>query len=335
VKLFQSIFGRGQETRGRYPESLIEAAIERAVEGTDPRLRVLPGYRKRLRGAVLHAADHVIALVEAIPAPLPAGRGGHGADPRLAAVFASAADMLALFARDRALTERLSGPDRGAAQMTALLLAERVERNVLGMDLAGESVRRDVAQVAVSFIAHRLLDPRASEEESRRQLKRRAFDHLLTLALTEITERRVERADLSRQRDLLRSKLAALKRGGWTFEETAADRPDEATLVAELDGITGQLSTLGADDAVLAGHLDLVAGVLETAERRLWLEEVGLYLDSMNIQRDPGDPSARHIVLKELRNARGQRAVMLPVSIAPSELPEREDLVAAAQRYLY
>jgi hypothetical protein len=335
VKLFQSIFGRGQETRGRYPESLIEAAIERAVDGTDPRLRVLPGYRKRLRGPVLHAADHVVALVDAIPAPLPAGSSGHGTDPRLAAVFASSADMLALFARDRALAERLSGPDRGAAQITALLLAERMERNVLGMDLAGESVRREVAQVAVSFSGHRLLDPRPSEEESRRQLKRRAFDHLLTLALTKITERRVERADLTRQRDLLRRKLTALKRGGWTFEQTGGDRPDEAALAVELDAITGQLSTLGADDAVLAGHLDLLAGVLETAERRLWVEEVSLYLDSMNIQRDPGDPSARHIVLQELHNAQGRRAVLLPLAIVPAELPEREDLVTAAQRYLY
>lgn len=335
MKLFQSIFGRGQETRGRYPESLIEAAIERAVDGTDPRLRVLPGYRKRLREPVLRAADHVIGLVDAIPAPLPAGRAGHGAEPRLSAMFASAGDMLALFSRDRALGERLSGLDRGAPQISALLLAERTERNVLGMDLVGESVHREVAQVAVSFVGHRLLDPRASTEELRQQLKRRAFDHLLTLALAQIAERRAERAELARQRDLLRSKLEALKRGGWTFEQTAADRPDEVSLVAELDGITRQLGALGADDQVLRAHLELVGELLADAERQLWAEEITLYLDAMNIQRDPSDPSTRRIVLQELRNARGQRAVMLPLSIAPGELPEREDLVSAAQRYLY
>jgi len=74
-----------------------------------------------------------------------------------------------------------------------------------------------------------------------------------------------------------------------------------------------------------------VPSVLETAERGLWVEDVGLDLDSMNIQRDPGDPSARHMVLQELRNTRGQRAVMLPLGIAPGELPEREDCVAAAR----
>lgn len=43
-KLFQSLFG--SETKGSYPESLVKAAIERAVEGTDPCLRAVSGYKK-------------------------------------------------------------------------------------------------------------------------------------------------------------------------------------------------------------------------------------------------------------------------------------------------
>ena len=54
----------------------------------------------------------------------------------------------------------------------------------------------------------------------------------------------------------------------------------------------------------------------------------------MNIQRDARDPTARRIELWELRNARGRRAVMLPLCVAPGDLPEREDFVTAAQRYL-
>ena len=82
---------------------------------------------------------------------------------------------------------------------------------ILGMDLVGDRVQKDVAQVTVSFSGHRLLDPGCSEAETRRQLKRRAFDHLLSLALTRIAGMRVEREDLKRQRDLLRRKLAALE----------------------------------------------------------------------------------------------------------------------------
>jgi len=334
LKLFQSIFGRG-ETRGRYAESLIEAAIERAVDGTDSRLRLLPGYRKRLRQPVIRAIDHVVALVDGLPACVPAGRSDHGAEPRLAAMFASAQDMLEIFGRDSELADFLSSPDAfGAQRVSALLLAERVERNTLGMDLIGDQVRRDVQQVAVSFTGHRLLDPRGDEQETRRQLKRRAFDHLLSLALTRIAEVRIEREDLTRQRDLLRRKLTALERGGWGFDAPPAGHPNPAALATELDAVTGQLEALGADEGVLGAHLEVVAELLGEAHRQLWAEEITLYLDPMNIQRDAQHPSARRIVLQELHNAQGRRVTLLPISIAPGDLPPREDFVAMAERYL-
>ncbi len=230
MKLFQSIFGRG-ETCGRYPETLVEAAIERAVDGTDSRLRLLPGYRKHLREPVVHAIDHVVALVDGMPAPTVAGRKEHGAEPRLGAMFSSAADMLDVFSRDTALADFLSSPAGTACpRVTALLLADRVERNILGMDLVGDQVRGDVQQVTVSFSGHRLLDPNASDEEAGRQLKRRAFDHLLGLALHRIAKVRVERADLARQRDLLRRKVTALERGGWGFDVTEGEHPDPGSL---------------------------------------------------------------------------------------------------------
>lgn len=62
---------------------------------------------------------------------------------------------------------------------------------------------------------------------------------------------------------------------------------------------------------------------------------MALSLDSMNIQRDARDSSARRIALGELHNARGCTAVMLPISLAPGVLPLREDFVTAAQRSLY
>jgi hypothetical protein len=334
LKLFQSIFGGG-ETRGGYPESLIELATERAVDGTDSRLRLLPGYRKRLRQPIIQAIDHVVGLVDAIPAPLTAAAREHGVEHQLAAVFSSAGDMLDILARDTAMSDFLASPDGpGTERVTALLLAERVERSILGMDLVGDQVRRDVPQVAVSFTAHRLLDPTASEAATRRQLKRRAFDHLLTLALTRIAEVRVERADLTRQRDLLRRKLTALERGGWSFEPLESGHPDAAALSADLDAITEQLNALGTDQGVLKAHLGIVADLLGEAERQLWAEPITLFLDPMNIQRDARDPASRQINLWELRNGLGRKAVMLPLSVACRDLPEREDFVTAAQRYL-
>lgn len=332
LKLFQSIFGGGEE-HGRYPESLIEAAIERAVDGTDPRLRALPGYRKRLREPVMHAADHVIAMVDSLPAPLSTARGDYSGEPRLTALFASAEHMREVFASDTVLGEfRDCHP--GDEKITALLVAERVEKNVLGMELDGEMLKREVAQVAVNFRSQRLVDPDVSEAEMRRQLKRRAFDHLLSLALLRITEVRSERVDLNRQRDLLRRKLSALQQGGWSFEDTGGAKLEPASLQAELDDIEAQMSALGVDDRALSAHLDIVADMLAQAERQFWVEDIVLHLDRMNIQRDAQNASVRQIHLQELHNARGRRLVMLLVAVDPGELPQRVDVITAAERYL-
>ena len=333
LKLFQSFFGSG-ESRGRYPESLVEEAIERAVDGTDSRLRLLPGYSKRLRGPVIQAIDHVVALVDGLPAPLVAGRDDFSTDPRLATLFVSAAHMLEVLGRDRALAEFLKGYSGGAERLTALLLAERIEKNVLGMDLAGEKLQRDVAQLTVSFRNHRLVDVADNEVETRRQLKRRAFDHLLSLALARIVEVREERTDLARQRDVLRHKLAMLERSGWSFEEGEVAPSEPASLQAELSDIELQLERLGSDASVLSTHLDIVADQLAQAEQQLQIESARMRLDSMNIQRDAQDVTGRDIVLPEIHNARGHRSALLLITVVPGELPPRENLLATAHRYL-
>lgn len=334
MKLFQSIFG-GRETAGRYLEALIDRGIDRTVDGTDPRLRLVPGYRKRLRGPVIHAIDHVVTLADGFPAPVAAGPEGYRNDVRLAALFASIQDMLQMLSRDRALTDYRSGPEgQGAEQVSALLLARRAERNILGMDLIGDQVRRDVAQVSVSFSAHHLLEPQASAEECQRLLKRRAFDHLLVLALGQIAETGMQREGLQRQHDLLQRKRLAMKRGSLSFDTPEASRTEQAALQTELDGIAQQLQTLGAHADLLKVHLDIVAERLATAEQQLGKQDIELCLSPMNIRLDPSDPSARQMVFQELENARGERATLLPVVIATRDLPQREDLVTAAERYL-
>jgi hypothetical protein len=333
LKLFQSIFGGGEQ-QGHYPESLIQAAIERTVDGTDPRLRALYGYKKSLRPAVIHAIDQVVALVDGIPAPLPAGRGDYSADLRLKALFATADRMQEVFGNDFALNEFRSGPGNAAERVIALLLAERVEKNVLGIELAGDMLRRDVAQVSVSFRRHRLIEVANNEADTRRQLKRRAFDHLLTLVLARIAEVHGEHADLVRQRDLLRRKLNALKCAGCGFDAAEGAQPEPMALSAELQEIETGLKKLGSDAGALQGRLDIVAGLLSQAGQQLWAEDLVIHLDSMNIRRDAQDASAQRVTLRELHNARGAGLVMLLVTLAPGELPLRENVMSAAARYL-
>ena len=103
LRLLQSIFGTAKQ--GSYPESLVNEAIERAVDGTDPWLRSVSGYKKKLRPAVIRAIDHVVALVNSFPAPLPLDVRGFDDDDRLKGYFLSAKHMKNVVSKDRCLAE--------------------------------------------------------------------------------------------------------------------------------------------------------------------------------------------------------------------------------------
>jgi len=334
LQIFQSIFGTGRDDTP-YPDELIARAIERAVDGTDPRLRALSGYQKKLRAAAVHAIDHVVSLVDGLRAPLELGGARFATDPELVAYFASVAQVQELLALDPELNRwRASAPD-GDEHIVALLLMERHERHVFGVALEGEILRHDVAQTTVSFAGHRLVDPAAAQDETLRLLRRRAFDHLLSLALGRITAAHAEREELERDRYLLRRKQAALAAGHWGFDAAAGKTPpDPQALQQQLAEIESQLAALGAGPGLLKAHLDIVADVLAQAEKNFWVAREPLVVDRLGVkQKEPG-ATAPPIELAVLHNAAGASLVGRLIGIARAELPPPRDLLREAQRYL-
>lgn len=333
LKLLQSIFG-SVETPGRYPESLVEMAIDRTLDGTYPRLRALSEYRKRLREPVIHAIDHVIALVDSIPAPISASAGAYAEDARLGALFLSSEHMREVFVNDAELSEFRARNRLCSDGINALLLAEAKEKTILGIEQIDGLLCRDVPQSTVSFRNHRLIDPSSAVEESRRQLKRRAFDHLIGLALSRIIDAKGARAELTQQRALMRSKLAILNKGGWAFNDGPGKVIDPAALQAELEKIETQLEGLTVDESSFSGQLEIVAEVMATAEQWMWVETVEFHLDRLNIKREANHPDAKRMVFSELHDARGHALMALFVSINPAELPEKASLSESADRLL-
>lgn len=335
LQLFHSIFGSGRDN-GAYSDELVQRAIERAVDGTDPRLRALSGYARKLRAAVIHAIDHVVHLVDGMRAPLELDRTKYASDPELIAYFASANHAQEILAVDPALNQWLASPDRAATpHIVMLLLMEQQERQVLGVALEGEMLRRDVAQTTVSFAHHRLLDPAGTGEETLRLLKRRAFDHLLAMALGRITSAHAERADLERERQLLRRKQAALAAGRWSFDDAGSVAPPEPqALQKQLEEIESQLQARGGGQDILKTHLDMVVDVLSQADHNFWLERQPLVVDRMGIKQAQPGALALKIDLAVLRDAAGHRRIARLVGIARADLPPPRDLVREAQRYL-
>jgi len=340
LHFISSLFKPSSDTSGTLEKGLIEAATERAIDGTDPRLRALGNYRKRLQEPVAMAARHIITLVDDQPAPVEISRRSYGTDSRLRALFVSADHLQEVLGGIRTVRDYLqsvSGPLPDA--IYGLLTVEWKERTVLGTEQHGEILRRDVRQVAVSFFNHRFAGPAASDAEARRELKKRAYDYLLEVALEAILATRGKRQELKREQHLLKKKLTAMKAGNWGLEGMFAhddeQANDPALLEAQIDDVEKELLEIGTDTESLQRSLEQLAGVLADPEH--WIAKRGLSMRlnymGIKVEDTPGE-SSNLLELVELYSASGERRVALPGYILRAELPERPDFFKAAQRYL-
>jgi hypothetical protein len=319
LKLLQCIFGG--EDRESYPESLVAEAIERAVDVTDPQIRAVSGYKKKLRAPVILAIDHVVELVERLPPVQPVRLGTSGDELPVKGFFISAQHMKKVFTEDPSLAEFLQGPDGAAPEVFALMAMEKQERGIFGAALSGDVVIKDVPQVTVSFDAHRFLDPTAVERETRRLLKRRAYDHLLTLALRRLAEVKTERSDLERRRTLLQAKLNLLARKGWGFDQAQdGERIDAADVEERMVQMERNLQELGGDDRVLEKYLETVAEVLGRPAEYLASRSETILVDRMGIKQSQAGDNVRELNLSELYNAEGRSLVVTMVSVPCAEL---------------
>lgn len=319
LRLLQSFFGYG-DNNGAYPESIVRQAVERAVDGTDPWLRAVPGYKKKLKPAVLRAIEYVVSLVDALQPPLPVSSARFAEDPRLKAFFISTAEMRKVLQHDRSMAAFRRGPDAGTPQVTALLYMEKMETRSFGVEVSGDAVVRDVPQVMVTFESHRLMDPAGDEAETRLRLKKRAFDYLVRVALQRITMAKSERKDLERSSALLQAKLDMLRRGGWGFDGggCAADE-DINGLEERLEQVEAQLMGLEGGD-MLDAYLNVVIDVLGRPEHYLRAGRETLTLDRMGIRREPETSNTVELTLNTLHDAEGGTGVVLLIAIPGEEL---------------
>lgn len=340
LHFLSSLFKPSTGESGTLDRGLIEAATERAIDGTDPRLRALGNYRKRLRDPVARAARHVIDLVDGQAAPVEISRRSYGIDPRLRAFFVSTDHLQEVLGGIRTVRDYLQGvPGPLPEAIYGLLTVEWKERTVLGTEQRGEILRRDVKQVAVSFFNHRFAGPAASDAEARWELKKRAYDYLLGIALETILATRGKRQELKREQQLLKKKLAAMKAGNWGLEGMFAHENTQATdpaaLEAQVDAVERELLETGADSESLQRSLDQLAGVLADPAHWIAKRDLSMRLNYMGIRVEDIPGQASNLLdLVELYSASGERRITLPGYIPRAELPERPDFFKAAQRYL-
>jgi hypothetical protein len=335
-RFLQSIFSSAKPP-GKFDKDLMLRAIERVVDGTDPRLRAVSHYRRNLWNGVERAIDFVVTFVNALPPAIVADTHGYLSDPRLRALFTSPEqlrEILSFSPGTRNYLKQASEPL--AAELYAGLGAIRVEKNTLGIAMEGEILRRDVPQTSVSFCDHRLVCLTDNERDTRRELMKRGFDYLIETALQRLIAGRIHKTQLEQQqRKLLQHKAGLLKKaqvGLETLTGPAATEPaDITTLEQQLQDLESELGQLRADSATLDKHLVKVAATLGEPEKYLQLESITLTLDHMNIKVSPDSPRvANTMTFEEIVMGKDRRLAALFVRFPSNELLPQPDFFKKA-----
>jgi len=270
-RLINRLLGGLTGSYERLDEQDIEKAIDILIEETDPRLCLVSGYKRKLRKPVIRSLVYVKRLITRIPGAFEVNRRNYGSDPQISALFGSADDIDELVGHSKVLKKYFEeNPDQ--AMVYVPMAMKRTEKTVLGMELSGDIVRREVAQVAVNFSDHWLGICGASESELRDLLRWRGIHNLA----------------IEKQRALLKKKLRNLQaqhRGLDALTATTTDEiEDRQVLTRHLEEAEGQLREAHANPDTLEDYLAEVCRVFDHPSRHLRVNPGSVRVNRMNIK---------------------------------------------------
>jgi hypothetical protein len=341
LHFISSLFSSSDQPAGGPDKALIERATDRVVDGTDRRLRGFGDYRKRLRPAIEQAVLHIQNIVDQLPEAVEISKASFRHDPRLRAFFVSSEHMQEVIGGFKAVKDYLR-ETKGALpdEIFGALSMDYREKNVFGMEISGDAVRRDVAQVQVNFFDHRYVGPSDSEAQSRFELEKRGFDFLIEKVLERIISTRGKRSELEQQRRLLQRKLDAMRAGNWGLKPMLAEQeisqPDFASLEKEIDEIDTELLQLGSQPTDLEQSIAQINDIFGHASEWLSIREIDMQLDPIMIKKSESSADEHTIDLRltEVSALSGERRIVLFGRFPTREMPQQPDFVKEAQRYL-
>lgn len=259
----------------------VETILERVVDGTDGRIRLVSGYRKKLRDVIRSSLAFADELVGQIPGAIEVNHHTFVSDPYVNAFFANISELRTIFSHSSEIKDFLEGyGDNAATECCALLCMHMDQKTVMGMELTGEMLNKDVRQTAVNFSDHRIYSPTPREQETRAGLKQCLFDGLVTNALERIIHLR-----LSNYR--LKSELQVLKARQRRYQQAWQNTPDAKTR-SEYENICRQVEQLeselaGIPLATPQAALEQVITVFSNPEVFVRLRKFSLRLNKMGI----------------------------------------------------
>ena len=210
---------------------------------------------------------------------------------------------------------------------------ERKERTVLGMEMHGDLIRRDVKQIAVNFTDHRVVTPSSSELELRKNLEKRAFENLIAYALERITGLVAARHSLEEQQQLLEMQLKVAHLKSQSLEPLIGNK-DSATI--DIEALRKQATHTGqareqssAGLTTLEDYIDRIADVLGDPQTHLRLDSISMHLSKMNIKLDEHSAdTSQALQLIEASLGEHLKRILLITRFPRDDLLPKQDFLA-------
>ena len=312
-------------------QQLMSKAIDAVIAGTDPRIRTLSGYRKKLRPAIKTSILYAQRIVDQIPGPVVLAASNYGTDPTVHACFSSVKDLQSLLAQSSQLHELFRDARNGKTRCAyAFLASRRREKKVFAPALVNGKIQRDVAQTLVSYTNRRIVAISHSGYLARRQLIRRAFSDLIASAMEHLETLPGWRGTTTRNTQKQRLHLQALrgKRDGLEDLIDGSEQHDRTLAALEQMQTTEPGTALGtatnepAAAVTLDDYLDRIIEVFAHPEKHLKLSLNSIHLTRMNRKLAAGEqPDLNEIRMADARNSRGDHISFIAVRIPRAEMP--------------
>ncbi len=319
----KSLFRGRPRVHHNLSEADIDKAIEMAITGTDPRLRLVGGYKKKLRRPVVQSLLYIQRLSNRIPGPFEANRKSYGADPQVNALFGSVEQLQELFSLNEKVRHYFRANPGHDTAYASLGMVKR-EKNTFGAALFGSIVRKDIAQVSVSFSGHWIGVCAPSADEARAQMRWRAFNSLVDSALERITDIKSTTKNLEMERAMLRIKLKETRAQNIGLESLVDDRwlGGEAWQETRkrLEETEQELKESRVSLATLDDYLIQVSQVLAHPSRYLKVKGQSIRLNRMGIKMAESGDEGNAIVTGQITVGRQAPFNVILVSYPRAEM---------------
>jgi len=196
--IFSHLFGLDQKDT---PDLM--QAIERAISGVEPLLKEARGYPAAYRKPVRTALEYARSLALSLPGPVAVNLESYARDSYVHAIFPSMDFVSEAFRASRAIQDYLhENPSTDEAY--ALMGMRRFEKTMMGMELSGQVIQRDVPQNVVYFTSHTIVDPAPSEALARNRVAWGFFNNLVGNVAKRVASRKQEMQSKMQEMDLLK-----------------------------------------------------------------------------------------------------------------------------------